>query len=173
MKKIDNVQVAVQGASILTERISRRRMLQGTGAALAALGLLGITGFSNPIDRQLNEKAYSLSEQKASNKPSIVLVHGAWADGTSWQGVIPQLERAGYPVIAVQNPLTSLADDVATTKRVIDAQVAPVIVVGHSYGGAVISGAAADNSNVKALVYIAGVALDIGEPAGPPSAQLP
>src|SRR5262245_46442847 len=173
MKKIDSVQVAVQGSSILTERISRRRMLQGTGAALAALGLLGTTGFSNPIDRQLNENEYIVSEQKPSNKPSIVLVHGSWADGTSWQGVIPQLEHAGYSVTAVQNPLTSLADDVATTKRVIDAQVGPVIVVGHSYGGAVIGGAAADNSNVKALVYIAALALDIGEPGGALLAQYP
>jgi pimeloyl-ACP methyl ester carboxylesterase len=114
-----------------------------------------------------------VSEQKGSNKPSIVLVHGSWADGTSWQGVIPQLERAGYSVTAVQNPLTSLADDVATTKRVIDAQVGPVIVVGHSYGGAVIGGAAADNSNVKALVYIAAFALDIGEPGGALLTQYP
>lgn len=104
-----------------------------------------------------------MSEQNSGNKPSIVLVHGAWADGTSWQGVIPKLEEAGYTVTAVQNPLTSLADDVATTKRVIDAQAGPVIVVGHSYGGAVIGGAAADNPNVKALVYIAAFALDVGE----------
>lgn len=98
--------------------------------------------------------------------PTIVLVHGAWADGTSWQEVIPQLERAGFPVIAVQNPLTSLVDDVATTKRVIDAQSGPVIAVGHSYGGAVITGAAAGNPNVKALVYIAAFAPEVGEPIG-------
>ena len=104
-----------------------------------------------------------MAEENENNKPTIVLVHGAWADGTSWQEVIPALEREDYSVIAVQNPLTSLADDVATTKRVIDAQAGPVIVVGHSYGGAVIGGAAADNPNVKALVYIAAFALDVGE----------
>jgi pimeloyl-ACP methyl ester carboxylesterase len=87
-----------------------------------------------------------------TSKPTIVLVHGAFADGSSWARVIPLLENDGYTVIAVQNPLTSLADDVATTKRVIEAQKGPVVVVGHSYGGAVITAAAAGNVNVKALV---------------------
>src|SRR5215831_2526962 len=89
-----------------------------------------------------------------SMKPTIVLVHGAFVDGSSWDKVIPILQGDGYPVIAVQNPLTSLPDDVATTKRVIDAQNGPVVVVGHSYGGAVITAAAAGNPNVKALVYV-------------------
>ncbi len=100
------------------------------------------------------------------SKPSIVLVHGAWADGTSWQHVIPLLEQDGYTVTAVQNPLTSAADDVATTKRVIDAQPGPVVVVGHSYGGVVMTGAAAGNPNVKALVYLAAFAPEVGEPVG-------
>ncbi len=95
--------------------------------------------------------------------PTIVLVHGAWADGTGWQEVIPLLEEKGYPVIAVQNPLISLANDVETTRRVIDAQPGPVIVVAHSFGGAVISGAAAGAANVKALVFIAAFALDATE----------
>jgi pimeloyl-ACP methyl ester carboxylesterase len=98
-----------------------------------------------------------------SSKPTIVLVHGAFADGSSWAKVIPLLEGDGYTVIAVQNPLTSLADDVATTKRVIEAQKAPVVVVGHSYGGAVITGAAAGNASVKALVYIAAFAPEANE----------
>ncbi len=100
-------------------------------------------------------------------KPTIVLVHGAFADATGWQHVIPLLEKDGYNVIAVQNPLTSLNDDVATTKRVIDAQSGPVVVVGHSYGGAVISGAASGNPNVTALVYIAAFAPDANEACGP------
>lgn len=102
----------------------------------------------------------------AKTRPTIVLVHGAWADGTGWQEVIKRLEREGYPVIAVQNPLTSLVDDVTTTKRVLDAQTGPVIVVGHSYGGAVMTGAAAGNPNVKALVYIAAFGPAVGEPIG-------
>jgi len=95
--------------------------------------------------------------------PTIVLVHGAFADASGWQKVIQILQSDGYPVIAVQNPLTSLPDDVTTTKRVIDAQKGPVVVVGHSYGGAVITGAAAGNSNVKGLVYIAAFAPEPGE----------
>ena len=96
-------------------------------------------------------------------KPTIVLVHGAFADGSSWAKVIPMLEGDGYLVIAVQNPLTSLADDIATTKRVIDAQQGPVVVVGHSYGGAVITAAAAGRANVKALVYVAAFAPEVDE----------
>src|ERR1041384_1758125 len=98
-----------------------------------------------------------------TSKPTIVLVHGAFADASSWAKVIPILDGDGYTVIAVQNPLTSLADDVATTKRVIDAQKGPVVVVGHSYGGAVITAAAAGNSQVKALVYVAAFAPEVDE----------
>jgi pimeloyl-ACP methyl ester carboxylesterase len=94
---------------------------------------------------------------------TIILVHGAFADGSGWGDVIPQLEDEGYEVIAVQNPLTSYADDVATTRRVIDAQTKPVVLVGHSYGGAVITGAAAGAANVKALVYVAAFAPDAGD----------
>src|SRR6266567_841522 len=99
-------------------------------------------------------------------KPTIVLVHGAFADGSSWQRVTPILQRDGYSVIAVQNPLTSLAADVETTKRVVDAQAGPVVLVGHSYGGAVITQAAAGSANVKALVYVAAFAPEVGEPIG-------
>lgn len=94
---------------------------------------------------------------------TVILVHGAFADGSGWGDVIPLLERDGYEVIAVQNPLTSYADDVATTRRVIDAQKKPVVLVGHSYGGAVITGAAAGAANVKALVYVAAFAPDAGD----------
>jgi pimeloyl-ACP methyl ester carboxylesterase len=102
---------------------------------------------------------------------TVVLVHGAFADGSSWAKLIPILESDRYTVIAVQNPLTSLADDIATTKRVIEAQKGPVIVVGHSYGGAVITAAAAGNPNVKALVYIAAFAPEANEVLAAPSAN--
>ena len=108
-----------------------------------------------------------------TTKPTIVLVHGAFADGSSWAKVIPILEGDGYTVFAVQNPLTSLADDVATTKRVIDAQKGPVVVVGHSYGGAVITAAAAGNPNVKALVYVAAFAPEADEVLAAPGAKFP
>jgi pimeloyl-ACP methyl ester carboxylesterase len=109
----------------------------------------------------------------ASSKPAIVLVHGAFADGSSWAKVIPLLEKDGYYVTAVQIPLTSYADDVATTKRVIDAQTGPVVVVGHSYGGAVITQAAANNGNVKALVYVEAFAPDVGETIAAAGAKYP
>src|SRR5258705_4360210 len=97
-------------------------------------------------------------------KPTIVLVHGAFADGSSWSKVIPILQRDGYTVIAVQNPLTSLAADVETTKRVVDAQKGPVVLVGHSYGGAVITEAAAGSANVQGLADLLALAPEGGAP---------
>lgn len=107
------------------------------------------------------------SARRNATKPTIVLVHGAFADATGWQEVIPLLQQEGYTVIAVQNPLTSLETDIATTKRVIDAQAGPVVAVGHSYGGVVITGAAAGDAKVKALVYVAAFGPDAGEAIGP------
>src|SRR5262245_46411834 len=94
---------------------------------------------------------------------NIVLVHGTYVDGSSWGKVIPILEKAGHKVIAVQLPLHSLADDVATVKRAIDLVGAPVLLVGHSYGGFVITNAAYNNPNVKGLVYIAAFAPKEGQ----------
>jgi pimeloyl-ACP methyl ester carboxylesterase len=93
---------------------------------------------------------------------NIVLVHGAWADGSNWLKVIPKLEAKGFHVTAVQNPLTSLADDVATTRRAIALEEGPVLLVGHSYGGVVIT-EAGDDSKVSGLVYVAAFAPDLGE----------
>src|SRR4051812_47204814 len=88
---------------------------------------------------------------------TVVFVHGAFADGSSWDKVIPLLQARGLKIVAVQNPLTSLADDVAATKRVIDAQTGPVILVGHSWGGTVITEAGGDDK-VAALVFVAAFA---------------
>src|SRR5687768_10943249 len=115
--------------------------------SLAGLILAGLTGAaallaSSALTAEAGSAAAGHGGAHDPAKPTIVLVHGAFADGTGWQHVIPHLERDGYNVIAVQNPLTSLAVDVATTKRVIDAQPGAVVAVGHSYGGAVITGAA-------------------------------
>jgi len=98
-----------------------------------------------------------------NSRTSVVLVHGAFADGSSWQKVIPLLAKDGFKVMAVQLPLKSLTDDVATTKRMIEDQKDNVILVAHSYGGAVITEAAAGNPKVKALVYVAAFAPDEGE----------
>jgi len=131
---------------------------------IIALALAAIAG---PIG------AARAADPAPAAKPVIVLVHGAFADGSGWQHVIPLLEKDGYTVIAVQNPLSSLDTDVATTARVIDAQKGPVVVVGHSYGGAVITGAAAGKSNVKALVYLAAFAPDSNETVGKFADQVP
>jgi pimeloyl-ACP methyl ester carboxylesterase len=95
---------------------------------------------------------------------NIVLVHGAFADGSSWSKVIPLLQELGYKAVAVQNPMTSLADEVAFTKRIIALQDGPVILVGHSWGGAVIT-QAGDDSKVAALVYVTAYAPETGQSA--------
>jgi pimeloyl-ACP methyl ester carboxylesterase len=97
------------------------------------------------------------------DKPSIVLIHGAWSDGSCWQEVIPILQNSGYQVVAAQLPLANFPDDVAFARRVIEGRRGPVVAVGHSYGGAVMTEAAAGNANVKALVFISAFSPDVGE----------
>jgi pimeloyl-ACP methyl ester carboxylesterase len=99
-------------------------------------------------------------------RPNIVLVHGAWADGSSWSGVIERLQADGCHVTAPQFPLTTLAADVARLRQVLDLQDGPVIVAGHSYGGQVITALGTDAPNVAGLVYIAAFGLDQGESLG-------
>jgi pimeloyl-ACP methyl ester carboxylesterase len=101
-----------------------------------------------------------------TTKPNIVLVHGLWADGSSWSKVIPILKNAGHRVIAVQLPNHSLADDVATVNRAIELVGGPTILVAHSYGGFVITNAGYNNQNVTGLVYVAAFAPDEGESTG-------
>jgi len=99
-------------------------------------------------------------------RPNIVLVHGAWADGSCWSGVIERLHADGFDVRAPQFPLTSLADDVARLRQVLEFQDGPTIVPGHSYGGQIITALGSDAPNVVGLVYIAAFALDQGESLG-------
>ena len=100
-----------------------------------------------------------------STQPTVILVHGAFADSASWNGVIADLTGRGFPVIAAANPLRGLATDAASVKALVQSVDGPVVLVGHSYGGAVISNAAVDQANVKALVYIAGFLPEQGESA--------
>jgi pimeloyl-ACP methyl ester carboxylesterase len=101
-----------------------------------------------------------------NGRPNIVLVHGAWADWSCWSGVIERLQADGFQVRAPQFPLTSLAADVARLRQVLDFQDGPTIVVGHSYGGQVITALGADAPSVAGLVYIAAFGLDEGESLG-------
>src|ERR1700748_2205621 len=103
---------------------------------------------------------------------NVVIVHGAWADGSSWSKVIPLLQAKGLHVVAVQNPLTSLADDVAATKRAIALQDGPVLLVGHSYGGVVIT-TAGNDPGVVGWVYVAALAPPDGESFGSISKPYP
>jgi pimeloyl-ACP methyl ester carboxylesterase len=99
-------------------------------------------------------------------RPNIVLVHGAWADGSSWSGVIERLQADGYHVTAPQFPLTALADDVARLRQVLEIQDGATIVAGHSYGGQVMTALATEAPNVAGLVYVAAFGLDHGESLG-------
>ena len=101
-----------------------------------------------------------------SDKPNIVLVHGAWADGSCWSAVIERLQADGHKVTAPQLPETSLAADVARVRHVLTRQSGPTILAGHSYGGQVITSLGTDAPNVVALVYIAAFGLDEGESIG-------
>ena len=103
---------------------------------------------------------------------NVVLVHGAWADGSCWSKVLPILWASGLHAVAVQHPLSSLAEDVASTNRIVNAQDGPVLLVGHSYGGAIIT-EAGNNPKVAGLVYVAAFAPDAGESAGSLAAGYP
>ncbi len=119
--------------------------------------------------------AQSVAQGKAgAAKPTIVLVHGAWADASSWSGVVERLQDDGYTVVAAANPLRSLSGDAAYVKALLQTLTGPIVLVAHSYGGAVITNAANGVPNIKALVYVNAFAPDAGESAttlaGPDSA---
>lgn len=132
---------------------------------LASFSALALASFAAP----------SSPDRLMSNAPkaNIVLVHGAFANASGWDPIIEILQKDGYFVTAVENALASLEGDVATTKRVIQTQKGPTVVVGHSYGGSVITGAAASEPNVKALVYVAAYVPDAGETLGELSEKFP
>src|SRR6266478_5198490 len=123
--------------------------------------LIAVAGFLLTAVFHTGAAAHANSRQGVRN---VVIVHGAWADGSSWSKVIPLLQAKGLHVVAVQNPLTSLADDVAATKRAIALQDGPVLLVGHSYGGVVITEVGND-PKVVGLVYVTAFAPDKGESA--------
>jgi pimeloyl-ACP methyl ester carboxylesterase len=108
-----------------------------------------------------------------SDRPNIVLVHGAWADGSSWSAVIERLQADGYKVTAPQFPESSLAADVARLREVLSRQDGPTVVAGHSYGGQIMTALGTDAPNVVGLVYIAGFGLDEGESIGALLEQAP
>lgn len=135
-----------------------KTLLVATAAAATMLSGCSATD-SRAADTTPTEQATISTDQEVKN---VVLVHGAFADGAGWRGVYDDLTSRGYQVTVVQNPLTSLKDDVAATKRVLDQQNGPTILVGHSWGGTVITEAGV-HPNVVGLVYVSALAPDAGE----------
>ena len=139
--------------------MSSRTFRLALGAVMALA--VTVTTFTRTSAQQEISGAQE-QERSVRGIKNIVLVHGAWADGSSWSKVIPLLEARGFHVVAVQNHLATFEDDIATTKRAIASQNGPVILVGHSYGGTVITEAGND-PKVVGLVYVAAFAPDRGE----------
>jgi pimeloyl-ACP methyl ester carboxylesterase len=146
---------------------TRRAVLKGS-AALAGLAAVQASGLAGAAS------AAAAGTSRGHPKANVLLVHGAWVDGSSWSRVIAILQQRGYNVVAVQLPLTSLAEDVAWTRHVLAERLqGPTVLAGHSYGGAVISGAATGVENVIGLVFASAFAPDEGETLGELGSRLP
>ena len=152
----------------LTYVARRARRRPSTAAALLAAAALVVASLTPATG------SATAGGRSGGAKPTVVLVHGAWADASSWSAVISRLHERGYQVAALANPLRSLSGDAASVRRYLESLTGPVVLVGHSYGGAVITNAATGNPNVKALVYVNAFAPSAGESAtalaGPDSA---
>ena len=150
-----------------SSRKLRSALLTGALSAVLALGVATVTGTTaqaaTPADPG---SAAHVAPLQATPKPTIVLVHGAWADASSWNAEVDALQRDGYVVRAIDNPLRGLTSDAEEVKDFLSTVKGPIVLVGHSYGGAVITNAAAGNPNVKALVYVDAAAPDVGETNG-------
>lgn len=150
----------------ITERISAALTSSPFATAVVAVSLAAATAV-------VPDAAIAATKQTEGSKPTVLLVHGAFAESSSWNSVTVRLLAKGYPVIAVANPLRSVKGDAAYVANLIDSIAGPVILVGHSYGGNVITDAATGKSNVKALVYVSGVIPDVGESAATLSGKFP
>lgn len=158
-------------SNISNRKPSRRSPLALTafGATAAALVLTAV-GTANAEDAVKGEPR---DHGHHGPKPTVVLVHGAFADGSSWNGVVKRLKHEGYPVVAPANPLRGVSSDAAYLRAVLDSVDGPIVLAGHSYGGSVISEAAAGDKDVEALVSIAAFLPDKGESAAELSAKFP
>jgi pimeloyl-ACP methyl ester carboxylesterase len=153
--------------------LSRRSILKGA-AAVAGLAAVEAAGFSGRAGVPGGARLAVAADAGGPTPANVLLVHGAWADGSSWSRVIPILQELGHNVLAVQLPMTSIAADVAWTRHVLAERLqGPTVLAGHSYGGAVISGAATGSPNVISLAYIAALAPDEGETASGLVARFP
>jgi pimeloyl-ACP methyl ester carboxylesterase len=149
--------------------ISRRTFSKVLAAGVATASITGLSA----AQASAGAASQAATGAKAKAVRNVVLVHGAYADGSSWSEVIGRLQAAGLNVTSVQNPLTSLADDVAATERALALQDGPTILAAHSWGGTVISQAGLSSSNVSRLVYVAARAPDAGKNYSALAAQFP
>jgi pimeloyl-ACP methyl ester carboxylesterase len=133
------------------------------GRPVVKLALLGLIGSLVTAGVGSRPSASAAAGETAGPKPTVVLVHGGWADASSWNAVVGRLEDRGYTVVAPPNPLRSLQNDAAYLSSILATISGPIVLVGHSYGGMVMTDAATGNPNVKALVYIAAFAPDVGD----------
>ena len=157
--------------------LSRRQLLTAVGA-LSSIAVLSactapmiVMQPETTVPEQQGET--TMNRRNNNTKPTIVLVHGAFAESSSWEDVIRLLQGQGYPTIAAANPLRSLSGDGAFVASILASIEGPIVLVGHSYGGSVITGAVGNNQNVKALVYVAGFAPAEGENAIELSGRFP
>jgi pimeloyl-ACP methyl ester carboxylesterase len=135
--------------------------------ALGAVAALLIAGCSpSPTPTPAASSSTASTPAPDGVKPTVVLVHGAWADNSSWDGEVAELQKEGYDARAISNPLEDLTTDAESVRGFLATIKGPIVLVGHSYGGAVITNAAAGNPNVKALVYVDAAAPDVGETNG-------
>lgn len=148
--------------TIPTTRRARRVIAAVVGGLLSVTALAAIPAGAQAVS-PARDGASTATNHASTVKPTVVLVHGAFADASGWGGVITRLTRDGYPVRALPNPLRGLSSDSAYLRSFLDTVPGPVVLVGHSYGGAVITNAAAGDPDVKALVYIAAFAPEAGE----------
>src|SRR6266550_1753006 len=155
---------------ISMKRPQLKRILLVGLAAIAGATLFAGSGAS--AGSATSDGARSMADDNGS-KPTIVLIHGAFADASGWGGVITRLQGRGYTVLAPANPLRSVSGDSAYIASFLATIKGPIVLVGHSYGGEVITNAAQGNPNVKALVYIAAFAPDLGETSGALAAKFP
>src|SRR5215218_6521505 len=141
-----------------SRRYSMSARTLGLGAAIAASAAAGVFAFGASAEG-------APAGHQAGPKPTVVLEHGAFADASSWSGVIKRLQQDGYPVVAAANPLRGVSSDAEALRGLVDHVQGPVVLVGHSYGGSVISEAASGDPKVRALVYIAAFVPAKGESA--------
>ncbi|MGF0117144.1 alpha/beta fold hydrolase [Promicromonospora sp. Marseille-Q5078] len=140
-------------------RRSRRLVAALVTVLVAVLGLAPLTASAGPA----GAPAHVAEGRPSAPRPTVVLVHGAFADSSGWTVVAERLQDAGYPVLAFSNPLRGIAHDAEYLRMFLETVDGPIVLVGHSYGGAVITNAATGNDQVRSLVYVAGYALDEGE----------